>query len=88
LTLYNAVDQLFQIIWLVFLLRILLSWFPNVDWYKQPFKFINDFTEPVFAPFRSIIPSMGGMDFSPIVVFIFLGVVQDVILRIVYSISV
>lgn len=27
-------------------------------------------TEPVMAPFRKIIPSMGGLDFSPIFVFI------------------
>ncbi len=88
MTLYNSVQQLFQIIWLIFLLRILLSWFPNVNWHKQPFKFLNDFTEPVFAPFRRIIPPMGGIDLSPIIVFLFLGVVQDIILRIVYSISI
>ena len=88
MTLYSSVQQLFQIIWLIFLMRILLSWFPNVDWYKQPFKFVNDFTEPVFAPFRSIIPPMGGIDFSPIVVFILLGIARDVILRVIYSIVV
>ena len=69
-------------------MRILLSWFPNVDWYKQPFKFVNDFTEPVFAPFRNIIPPMGGLDLSPIIVFICLGIAEDVILRIVGSIAV
>ncbi len=88
MTLYNSIEQLFHIIWIIFLLRILSSWFPNVDWYKQPFKFLYDFTEPVFAPFRRIIPAMGGIDFSPIVVFIFLGIAKDVILKIVYIISV
>jgi len=82
LTLYQSVEQLFQIIWLIFLIRILLSWFPNVDWHKQPFKFVNDFTEPVFVPFRRMIPAVGGMDFSPIVVFFLLGMVQDVVLAV------
>lgn len=63
--------------------RILLSWFPGVDWYKQPFKFINDATEPVFAPFRRLIPPMGGIDFSPIIVFIFLGMVERFVLSLV-----
>lgn len=63
--------------------RILLSWFPNVDWYKQPFKFVNDFTEPVFTPFRRLIPPVGGMDFSPIIVFIFLGIAERVVLGVV-----
>ncbi|HSA06704.1 MAG TPA: YggT family protein [Candidatus Gastranaerophilales bacterium] len=82
MTLYQSVEQLFQIIWLIFLIRILLSWFPNVDWHKQPFKFVNDFTEPVFVPFRRMIPAVGGMDFSPIVVFFLLGMVQDVVLAV------
>ncbi len=85
MALYHAVDQLFQIIWLIFLLRILLSWFPNIDWWKQPFKFLHDFTEPVFEPFRRMIPPMGGLDISPIVVFIFLGIIQEIVLGVIYS---
>lgn len=88
MSLYHAVHQLFQLIWLIFILRILLSWFPNIDWWKQPFKFLRDFTEPVFEPFRRMIPPMGGLDISPIVVFILLGVVERTILTIVYSISI
>lgn len=83
MSLYNAISQLFQLIWLIFILRILLSWFPNVDWWKQPFKFIRDFTEPVFEPFRRIIPSIGGLDLSPIVVFLLLGMIKDVVLNLI-----
>ena len=56
--------------------RILFTWFPNLDWYRQPFKAIKEITDPIFAPFRRIIPPIGGIDFSPIVAFIALGVVQ------------
>ena len=65
------------------MVRILLSWFPNVDWYKQPFKFVNDVTEPVFTPFRKLIPPVGGVDFSPIIVFIFLGMAERFVLSLV-----
>lgn len=37
-------------------------------------------TEPVMAPFRRMLPSMGGLDFSPILVFILINVLQ-IILR-------
>ena len=34
-------------------------------------------TEPVMAPVRKIIPPMGGLDFSPIFIFIAIGVIQN-----------
>ncbi|MBL4582399.1 MAG: YggT family protein [Gammaproteobacteria bacterium] len=37
-------------------------------------------TEPVMAPVRRIIPSMGGMDFSPIFIFIAIQIIQNFIL--------
>lgn len=36
-------------------------------------------TEPVMAPVRKIIPSMGGLDFSPIVIFIAIQMIQNFI---------
>ena len=33
-------------------------------------------TEPVLAPLRRVIPSVAGLDLSPLVVFLILGVVQ------------
>lgn len=57
----------------VLIARILLSWIPSLDWYKQPFKFLNDITEPVLAPFRMIIPPLGGLDVSPILLFFLLN---------------
>jgi YggT family protein len=37
---------------------------------------LHQVTEPVMAPFRKALPPMGGMDFSPILVFILINVVQ------------
>jgi len=36
-------------------------------------------TEPVMAPIRKIIPSMGGLDFSPIFIFISIGLIRNFI---------
>ena len=33
-------------------------------------------SEPVMTPFRSLLPNMGGIDFSPILLFVGLNVLQ------------
>jgi YggT family protein len=37
---------------------------------------LRQLTEPVMSPFRRLLPPMGGMDFSPILVFIGINVAQ------------
>ena len=39
-------------------------------------EFVWELTEPVMAPLRQILPPMGGLDFSPIILFIALNVVR------------
>jgi YggT family protein len=81
LSLYQAVDNLFNLLWFIIVLRLLLSWFPDIDWWKQPFKFIHMTTEPILEPFRRLIPPIGGLDISPIFAFIFIQIIQTVVLR-------
>ena len=42
-------------------------------------RFVNQITEPVLAPIRRMLPSFGGMDFSPMVVIIVLILIQRVL---------
>ena len=37
---------------------------------------INQLAEPVLAPFRRLLPPLGGLDLSPIVAFLTIQVVQ------------
>jgi YggT family protein len=62
------------------LIRVLLTWFPNVDWYNQPFRLLSELTDPYLNLFRSFIPPLGGMDFSPIVALLVLQLVQSQVL--------
>ena len=39
-------------------------------------EFLWQLTEPVMAPLRSVIPPMGGLDFSPILLFIGINVIR------------
>ncbi|TVP68049.1 MAG: YggT family protein [Nodularia sp. (in: Bacteria)] len=51
---------------LLLIFRVLLTWFPTINWYNQPFAALSQITDPYLNLFRSIIPPLGGMDFSPI----------------------
>ena len=58
----------------VLIVRILLTWFPNIDWYNQPFSALSQLTDPYLNLFRSIIPPLGGIDLSPILAILLLQV--------------
>ncbi|MDH6061149.1 YggT family protein [Chrysosporum bergii ANA360D] len=57
------------------IIRVLLTWFPTINWYNQPFAALSQITDPYLNLFRSIIPPLGGMDFSPILAFVALNLV-------------
>ena len=80
--LIQAIYLFFTIIIWIMIVRILLTWFPNINWYNQPFKAMKEITDPILEPFRRIIPQISGIDFSPIVAFIALEVLREVIVRI------
>ncbi len=58
-------------------IRIILSWFPNINWFDPPFSFVSQLTDPYLNVFRSIIPPLGGLDFSPILALLLLQVIQQ-----------
>ena len=82
----QGIDLFFQIIYWIMIARILLSWYPNLDWYRQPFRAIKEITDPILEPFSRIIPPMGGIDFSPIVAFLALYILRYVILLLIMNI--
>jgi YggT family protein len=78
----RAVDTAFRIYQLILLVRILCSWFP-VDRRSKWYWYLYRATEPVLAPFRQYLPPSGGVDFSPILAFIVLQILQEIVMRIV-----
>jgi YggT family protein len=74
---------LLTIYWFVLFARILISWFPppRSGIGRTLFEVIHDVTEPVLGLVRGLLPPvrMGtmGLDLSPILVFIAIGVLQS-----------
>jgi YggT family protein len=72
------VAQLLQLYSICLFARIILSWFP-----LQPdgamasiFGVLYNLTEPVLGPVRNLLPSVGMIDLSPIVVFILINIIS------------
>ena len=57
--------------------RILLSWFQNAEWAGNIISFLSPITDPYLNIFRSIIPPLGGIDFSAILAIIALQFIQS-----------
>ncbi|WP_414564745.1 MULTISPECIES: YggT family protein [unclassified Anabaena] len=57
------------------IIRVLLTWFPTINWYNQPFAALSQITDPYLNLFRSIIPPLGGIDLSPILAFLALNLI-------------
>ncbi len=75
----SSLAQFLQIYIVLLIIRILLTWFPTVNWSTAPFSWLSQITDPYLNLFRSIIPPLGGMDFSPMLAIILLQVVSGII---------
>ena len=69
--------------WLILIVRIILSW-TTMFWSPPPgltpvVRVVYDLTEPIMGVFRRVIPPVGGLDISPIFIFIILGLVRGAI---------
>ena len=58
------------------IIRVLLTWFPGIDWSNGILSALCSITDPYLNIFRGIIPPIGGFDISSILAFIILNIVQ------------
>lgn len=81
--LFSTIVTFINIYTALLFIRILLSWFPNINWFDPPFSILSQLTDPYLNIFRSIIPPLGGLDMSPMLAFVLLWVVQSAILPVI-----
>jgi YggT family protein len=75
LTLYRFLSIYFALL----ILRVLLTWFPTIDWLSQPFALLSQLTDPYLNIFRGLIPPLGGFDLSPMVAILLLQFAQQLL---------
>jgi len=68
------------------LIMIVASWIAPGS-HHPVLMLINQITEPLMKPFRKILPSMGGLDLSPILVFLVLQILEKVVDGLSYQVG-
>ena len=63
----------------ILVVRVLLSWFPNLDWSQPVLSTLTSITDPYLNVFRGLIPPLGGLDLSAIVAFLALSFLQNLL---------
>ena len=76
------VDLIFTLLNLAILARVLLSWV-RVNPYHPAVELLYRITEPILAPLRRVIPSIGMVDISPVIALILLQIIQEVLMAII-----
>lgn len=68
---------------LILFVRVIVSWFPNIDRSNQLIRLVFDITEPVLRPIRSLLPQSGvfaSIDFSPLILILGINLLMRFIL--------
>jgi YggT family protein len=71
-------DRLIDLYSIVVLVAVILSWV-RLDRRNPLVTITYGLTEPVLAPIRSVLPPMGGMDFSPMVLLLVLQLLKGLL---------
>lgn len=51
----------------LFIIRIVLTWYPQAELQRFPFNVVVLPTEPFLVPLRKLVPPIGGVDITPII---------------------
>jgi YggT family protein len=58
--------------------RVIMSWIDQPGSMRIT-QILNEITEPVLAPLRSVLPSMGMFDFTPIIAMLLLQLLESLV---------
>ncbi len=85
-TLFQALDLILSVVWFVMIAHIILSWLISFQvlnirqplvgqiWYG-----LSNLLEPIYGPVRRMLPQTGGLDLAPLVVFIIIVILRQML---------
>ncbi len=86
LTLIDLVRILATVLTVLIFIRVALSWFPQAGGNSFG-ALVYRVTEPLLGPVRSLLPAMGGIDFSPIVVLVGIQILESLLVRALWGLA-
>ena len=78
--LINFIQLLVTLFWFLLIARVVLSW-TNPMGGGGLTAFVYQATEPILAPIRRLLPPTGGIDWSPLIAMLLLGVILRLVVR-------
>jgi YggT family protein len=79
------INALAQLLVLLVIVSVILSYF--MDPYHPVRRAVDSVVEPLLSPIRRVVPLIGMLDFSPLILIILIQVVSNLIIRFLISLS-
>ena len=80
-----------QLYWWIVLVMIIMSWLISFNvintrnqFVASVWRILNQLTDPVLRPIRRYMPNFGGLDISPIILFLIIFFIERIILYYIY----
>ena len=80
--LVSIINAIYYILLILIFARFILSWVrpdPYHPTWGPIMRFVYQATEPLLAPIRNILPSTGGIDFSPMILLFGLYILRSLV---------
>ncbi|KTE23584.1 osmotic-shock protein [Sphingopyxis sp. H071] len=92
--LLDIVMILLNILWWIIIVQAVMSWLiafnvinTHNDFVGQLWHVLDRITEPLYRPFRRIMPDFGGLDLTPMLVLILLIIMQQAVMPYLYRLG-
>lgn len=92
LALYQIISILLNVLWWIIIVQAIMSWLIafNVintynDFVRSIWIALDRLTQPLYRPVRRIMPDLGALDLSPMVVLLIIIILQQAILPAIFS---
>ncbi len=79
ISILQVIGTTLSLYYALLIIRILLTWFPGIDWSNGILSALTSITDPYLNIFRGIIPPIGGFDISSLLALILFQVIQGFI---------
>jgi len=79
ISILQVIGTTLSLYYALLIIRILLTWFPGIDWSNGILSALTSITDPYLNIFRGIIPPIGGFDISSLLALILYQVIQGFI---------
>ena len=79
ISIFEVIRTTLSLYYILLIIRILLTWFPGIDWSNGILSALTSITDPYLNIFRGIIPPIGGFDISSLLALILFQVIQGFI---------